>query len=218
MKNVKYKNMKSRIIIIFILGLICLSSLGLNNPSEYISKNENLVNEILPRSSLFLENRTDYSKQMILDPNFDVGSPWNSEEFDETNDIDANLNLNQANYIVTGDKRNFYLNGTIDGADWTNFTNPDFPILPDTYIVDSDGLYVDHVWDEGVDQTRNTPSIQLKQNFTMPVNMSDYTITSASVESIFNATVTVSPYNWGGIDCLGDPGDTPLQFATGDYV
>jgi hypothetical protein len=215
MKNVKIKNLNSKIATIFIMGLICLSSLGLNNTSNFISKNENPLDEILPRSSAFLENRTDYSKQMIVDPSFDLGSPWNSQEFDETNDTDAYLDLNQANYKVVGDQRNFYLNGTIDGADWTNFTNPDYPILPDTYIVDQDGLYVDHLWDEQVDQTRNTPSIQLKRNITMPVNMSDYTITSASVESIFNATVTVSPYGGGGIDVEGDP---PVEFATGDYV
>jgi len=52
----------------------------------------------------------------------------------------------------------------------------------------------------------------------MPVNMSDYIITSASVQATFNATVTVSPYNTGGIDTPGDPGDTPLQFSTGDYA
>ncbi len=46
--------------------------------------------------------------------------------------------------------------------------------------------------------------------------MSDYVITSASLTAIFNATVTVSPHDGGGIDCPGDPGDTPLQFGVGD--
>ncbi|MHA1461180.1 MAG: hypothetical protein ACTSO8_06830, partial [Promethearchaeota archaeon] len=95
-----------------------------------------------------------------------------------------------------------------------------FPRFPDSYFTDSAGLNVFHFWDEteSAGQTHNTPSVHWQRDFTMPVNMSDYIITSASVQATFNATVTVSPYNTGGIDCPGDPGDTPLQFSTGDYA
>jgi hypothetical protein len=51
----------------------------------------------------------------------------------------------------------------------------------------------------------------------MPVNMTDYVITSASLEVIFNTTVTVSPHDGGGIDRLGDDGGID-DYSTGDYA
>jgi hypothetical protein len=51
----------------------------------------------------------------------------------------------------------------------------------------------------------------------MPVNMTDYVITAASLEVLFNATVTVSPHDGGGIDRLGDDGGID-DYSTGDYA
>ncbi|MFX1426489.1 MAG: hypothetical protein ACFFBE_08550, partial [Promethearchaeota archaeon] len=99
---------------------------------------------------------------------------------------------------------------------------------PDNNGSSSAGLWIDHEWDEGVDQTRNSPSIHWKRNITMPVNMYDYIITSASLEVIFNATVTAQGTNplqphINGIERPGDytegqnpPADT--QFGIGDFA
>ncbi|GAH75169.1 unnamed protein product, partial [marine sediment metagenome] len=65
-------------------------------------------------------------------------------------------------------------------------------------------------------------------NVSMPLNMSDYIITSASISAIVNATVTASPggyhsvpQGWG-IETPGDDTgpyqDDNDQFFTGDYV
>ena len=116
----------------------------------------------------------------------------------------------------------------LNNGEWSDFNNPEFPISPDNNGSSTAGLWIDHEWDEGVDQTRNTPSIHWKRNITMPVNMSDYIITSASIEVIFNATVTAQGTNplqphIHGIERPGDytegqflPGDT--QFGIGDFA
>ena len=90
------------------------------------------------------------------------------------------------------------------------------PILPDTSVINSAGCYVYHLWDENVNQTRNRPSVHWKRVISMPVNMSDYIITSASLEVIFNASVSVSPHAGagGGIDRLGDVGLD--RYSSGD--
>ena len=197
MKNVKIKNLNSKIVIIFILGLICFSSVRLNNTSDYISKNENTVDEMSPRSSVFLENRTDYSKQLVIDSQFDIAessSPWSSEEEDDITDVDTNLNVNQANYKVVGEQNTFSdINGIPQSSDWTSMQNSEFPAYPewpaggsDSYGIDSDGCWTRHEWEEGPKQT---PSIQWHRNFTMPNNMTDYKITSANVSAIVNGSV-----------------------------
>jgi len=112
---------------------------------------------------------------------------------------------------------------SVKNTDWTAFSNPSLPILPDDYGINGSGCYVSHTWHESVDQTRNNPSIQWKRNITMPVNMSDYIITSASLSAIFNASVQALDHDGGGIEVFGDyteglnpPGDT--QFGIGDFV
>ncbi|MHA1765557.1 MAG: hypothetical protein ACTSWX_05695 [Promethearchaeota archaeon] len=198
MKNVKIDKMSSKIIAILILGLICYSSLLLYNTSDYISKNKNQLNETLPRSSSFLENRTDYSKQLVKDPSFDLGyltSPWTTEEDGDIGDIDENLDNNKANYKIIGETYKFTnISGIPSSSNWTAIHNPDLPAFPewpynslqDSYGIDQEGCWANHSWREG---PRQIPSVLWVQNFTMPVNMSDYQITSANVSSIINASV-----------------------------
>ncbi|MCK4382806.1 MAG: hypothetical protein KAW66_05875, partial [Candidatus Lokiarchaeota archaeon] len=138
----------------------------------------------------------------------------------DESDVDTSTSPNQANMAILGEEFIFEVIADPPDGNWMAVNNPRFPRFPDNNFTDSAGLNVFHYWDEleAGGQTHNTPSVHWKRHFTMPVNMSDYIITSASVQAIFNATVTVSPYNTGGIDCPGDPGDSPLQFSTGDYA
>ena len=204
MKKIGFKNNCSKIVIIVILGLICFSGLSLNNTSDNTSKNENQINKTLPRSSIFLENRTDYSKQLVIDPQFDIdgsSSPWSEEEDGDISDIDENLDNNQANYRVMGEQKIFSdVNGIPQSSNWTKRQNPEFPAYPDSDGFDSDGCWAGHTWAEGPKQT---PSVQWHQNFTMPVNMSDYKITSANVSAIINGSVDRN------VDVNMDLGDTP---------
>jgi len=159
---------------------------------------------------------TSVVEDWLNNTNFDYEASWVHIEQGDISDVDGFIGQGYGNYLVYGDFGVMRIDDPLNNGDWGDFNNPEFPISPDTNGSSSAGLNVTHLWDEGVDQTRNTPSIHWKQNVTMPVNMSDYVITSASLTAIFNATVTVSPHDGGGIDCPGDPGDTPLQFGVGD--
>ena len=182
-------------------------------------------------------NNTIREDQLIIKPSGETkydDVPWlNNSQFEDPieyswfptidgdeSDVDTNTSPNQANMAILGEEFIFEVIADPPDGNWTAMNNPRFPRFPDNNFTDSAGLNVFHYWDEleAGGQTHNTPSVHWKRHFTMPVNMSDYIITSASVQAIFNATVTVSPYNTGGIDCPGDPGDSPLQFSTGDYA
>jgi len=162
-------------------------------------------------NELWLENPTfEYPIEPTWFPNI-IGDP---------SDVDTSTSPNQANMAILGEEFTFEAVADPPDGNWTAVNNPRFPRFPDNHFTDLAGLNVFHFWNESepAGQTHNTPSVHWQRNFTMPVNMSDYIITSASVQATFNATVTVSPYRDGGIDCPGDLGDTPLQFSTGDYA
>ncbi|WP_371805161.1 hypothetical protein [Candidatus Lokiarchaeum ossiferum] len=174
-----------------------------------------------PDSSVILENSTLLSKQLINDSSFDLnqGSPWKTEIIGDQSDLSSNLENNNAEYTLIGDKRTYSdVNSQLLSSDWTDTINPDFPVLPDFYEINSNGLNVSHEWDEEAEQS---PSIHWYKNVTMPVNMSDYVITSASLQATVNATVHATPGGWlqGGLECPGDSvGDSGTQYGTYDYV
>ncbi|MFW9772955.1 MAG: hypothetical protein ACFFEO_12430, partial [Candidatus Thorarchaeota archaeon] len=157
-----------------------------------------------------------------------IEPPWYSEIEGDLSDIKVTTSSGQANYIVVGDHGEINIDDPLNNIDWTPYNNPEFPISPDINGSDSTGLFISHEWDEGVDQSRNSPSIHWKRNITTPINFSDYIITSASLEVIFNASVTAvgsnpSQPHIGGIERPGDytegqnpPGDT--QFGIGDFA
>ncbi len=156
-----------------------------------------------------------YKKQWLKNPNFTSQQYWYSIKQGDKSDVNATIGDGQANYKVIGDSGFFELIGNpFNSSNWTNSTNPKLPILPDNFTFDQNGLFVEHKWDGPTEQLENNPSIHFKQNITMPVNMSDYIITSATIKAVVNATVTVSPVNKG----IEAPGDNCTQFLIGDYI
>jgi len=69
---------------------------------------------------------------------------------------------------------------------------------------------VSHDYDEDVNQTRNYHSVHWRKNVNLGVNMSDYIITSASLNVSFNATVNIN------VDTPND--NFPVQFGIGDFA
>jgi hypothetical protein len=167
-------------------------------------------------------------KQWLNNTEFDYDTSWISVEQGDISDVDGFIGQGYGNFIVFGDSGEKRIDDPLNNDDWSDFNNPEFPISPSYNGSNSAGLWVNHTWDEGDDQTLNTPSIHWKRNITMPVNMSDYIITSASLSAVFNATVTAQGTNpsqphIGGIERPGDyteglnpPADT--QFGIGDFV
>ena len=176
-----------------------------------IIKSSDLSN--LKRVHLSVENI--YEKQWLKNPNFTSQQYWYSSKQGDKSDVNAIISNGQANFKVIGDSGIFELiENPFISSDWSNFTNPSLPVLPDNFTIDQEGIYVDHKWDGPTEQLENNPSIHFKQNITMPVNMSDFIITSASIQAVVNATVTVSPVNKG----IEAQGDNCTQFLVGDYI
>ncbi len=218
------KNNLEKIFIIVIIFLIPLFSSMLitnlfNNNPEFVLDTEKLNS-----------SRVEYhlNNSWIQNPTFDgIGLPWESRIEGDSRDLSGNISLGQADCKIIGDSGQIQIDDPLNNIDWQDYNNPEFPISPDTNGSSSAGLYITHEWDEGVDQTRNTPSIHWRRTITMPVNMSDYIITDASLEVFFNATVTAVGTNplqphIGGIERPGDytesnPPSIP-QFGIGDFA
>ena len=217
---------KYKIIKILLLGIILfnialsLSMLNIDQNSSSISKayttNQNIIHTsaVTSNTTQWLEN-SDFSSQ----------ESWESQIEGDNRDAVAYIGEEHGNYLIIGDSGVLSIDDPLSDIDWTSFNNPEFPIEPEDYGINTAGCYVSHTWDEGEDQTLNTPSMHWKRNATMPVNMSDYIITSVSLEAIFNATVTAVGSNplqphINGIERPGDytesnPPSIP-QFGIGD--
>ena len=196
-KKTKAKHVITLLVLIFIGNLSNIFMLNL------VSYNNDL-RDIHPKSQGIVQD--DYTIEWLDNPTFETPiTPWYNTTEGDTSDINATTDFNQANYEILGDSGVMQVDEAISSSDWSAFNKPG-KILPDTYSISSAGAEIYHLWDESVNQTRNTPSIHWKRNVQMPVNMSDYDITSASLEVVYNATVTVSPHDGGGIDRDGDTG------------
>ncbi|UCC19334.1 MAG: hypothetical protein JSV62_14715 [Promethearchaeota archaeon] len=159
----------------------------------------------------------------IENPTFDdLGEPWNLRIEGDTRDVIGDIGHGNANYTIIGDSRIKQIDEPLNNTLWVLYNNPDLPILPSNPAfpllpnITENGCEVSHRWDENINQTHNRPSAQWKRTIEMPVDMRDYIITEASLEVIFNATVTVSP-TVGGIERRIDEAVSD-KFSTGDYA
>ncbi len=127
--------------------------------------------------------------QCLKNPSFDSTIEYWTPSFKgDRSDVNASIHSGQANYEILGDKRTFSLIADPPLAlDWVAVDNPDFPNRPDKYNITVDGCTVSHIFND-ITAIQN-PSIHWEQNLTMPVDMTDYIIKSASIESVVNATV-----------------------------
>ncbi len=194
-------------IIIISIAFPSINSFNLLNRKTDVNLKTSGTTEHL--NELWLENPT------FEDP---IEPTWYPIIQGDVSDVYVSTNINQANYKILGDSGVLQVDDALNSSDWSVFRNPKRPVLPDIYNISSAGAEVYHYWDENVNQTRNTPSIHWKRNIQMPVNMSDYIITSASLEVVYNATVTVSPHaiTGAGIDRDGDAGLD--AYAIGDFA
>ncbi|MFW9820242.1 MAG: hypothetical protein ACFFE5_11590, partial [Candidatus Thorarchaeota archaeon] len=209
------------IIIFYSLIIIPILNQTLFNLSE--NSMNSLTNDNI--SNIQMSAQESYTKQWLNNTSFDdpIEPTWfpTYGELGDNSDVRALTDTGQVNYVIFGDSGEMKIDDPLSSTNWTSFNNPKYPIAPDNYGINGSGCYVSHTWHEGVDQTRNTPSMQWKTNITMPVNMSDYIIKSASLEVIFNALVQANDHDGGGIEVKGDytegqnpPTDT--QFGIGD--
>ena len=154
-------------------------------------------------------------KQWINNPTFESpiepGWFWKNGTEGDNSDMNATTSFNQANYEVLGETRTFtVVSGIINSSTspgWKKFNKTGFA-PPDTAEIRSYGCYASHQWEDDANQF---PSVQWKTNISIPIDMSDYIITSASLEVIVNASVS---------DNVDTPNDGAYWdvFAIGDSV
>ena len=144
---------------------------------------------------------------------------WLNGTEGDNSDVEATSSPNQADFRILGEEITFAdLYGTPNSSTslgWEEFQNGAF-LLPDASEINTDGCFVYHYLDESIGggQVHNYPSVHWKNNISIAEDMSDYTITSASVEVFFNASVDAN------VDTPNDPIDGYYiqDFAIGDDV
>jgi len=204
--------MKKFTLISILLFVFCTSILlSMINQSGSMSNDFNGIN---------ISAIEEHQEQWLKNSNFSLPfDPWFSQVQGDSTDVAAVSTNGEAGYEIIGDERSFSnISGVPISSEWTKTHNTEFPLYPDTATITSEGCYVSHEWAELADQT---PSVHWERNISMPVDMSDYVITSASLSAVINATVTASPGDWAGrgVESPGDvTGSGSTQNYTFDYV
>jgi len=204
---------------IFLFFILTLSVFTMSQFTNNSGTSQNLrgtdLNDIPPRNygeSLNIKSQgivqDIYTEEWLDNPNFtSTVDPWYNETSGDDSDVNATFGSDAANLEILGDERTFSISGTPQNADYSEYANPDLLIYPDTHVINnSEGCRVENDYDESVGGGNEDTGVRWQRNFTMPVNMSDYIITSASVTAIFNASVELSPGN-DGVDVTGDSCD-----------
>ncbi len=211
------KNKKNKVgyLIVLLIIFLVASQIFYLNPID----NSQELND---HGEIHSSAQESYQEQWISNPNFVSSENWTSikGELGDPNDVNAYISNGAANYDVLGFKdqftfeENYYM-----GASWVKTNHPDYPVDP-TFgnIVAGEGFRAEHSWDDH--NANQVPSVQWEHNFSLPVNMSDYIIKSASVSAGLNATVdsnidTVADGVAGNSARIGYNVDT---YSVGDYI
>ena len=202
------KRYLSKYYLIFLLLLSCILPIFQFN-YDFSSNAQDYLN--FPSSSA----QRSVTSQWIKNPTFEAPIEptwyWENGTDGDNSDMDATTSTGQANYDVLGETRTFtVVSGIINSSsspNWKQFQNDGFQ-YPDTAEIRSYGAYVSHEW---TDDTNQAPSVHWKTNISIPIDMSDYIITSASLEVIVNASVN------SNVDTPNDV-DSWEFFSIGDSV
>ena len=131
------------------------------------------------------------NKLWLENPTFEypIEPTWLSTRDGDVTDMNSSTNVGYVNYEILGESGLFSnVTDTPKPTDWNEFNNTYF-ILPDgTHEINQDGCEASHEFQENTDQSRNRPSVHWRRNVTMPLDMSDNTITSASLSAIVNGS------------------------------
>lgn len=186
-------------------------------------------------------SKSTHKVQWIQNSDFNTSNNWVSEIIGDYKDVGIDISSGEAHYTIKGDQEIDYniISGTINNSltspGWRNSTNPRIPVYPrriatePLHEITNNGCWTAHIWNESSGTPLNPfqkVSVQWDKNISLPDDMSDYIITSATLKVTVNATVRaypgdgkdpyVPPYPWGGIEVPGDYYST--YFGEGDYV
>lgn len=169
---------------ILIIVIITFAIFPVFMPSSSLIKEQNLT--IKP-----LETIVHPPENWLNNSDFEdtIESTWFSARAGELTDVNASTSPGFVNYEVLGGYGVFSnVTETPLASEWDEFNNTYF-ILPDgTHEINQNGCEASHEFQENTDQSRNRPSVHWRRNITMPVDMSDYIITSASISALVNGS------------------------------
>ena len=185
-------------------------------------------------SSLFAhtdQNFTKIQKYGILntagtEPRFvtyDVNThPWYPSVDGDPSDVYPSVSPTQGNLTVIGDsgEKQVLLN-TATQSSWEPFNKSDLVVVPNQgYGVDDEGVWCSHNWNENTDghQPQNTPEMYWRTNVSLPVDMSDYTITDVSFNAIINASVWPNVDTPDDVEARFDYYETIDQYRKYDFI
>ena len=183
--------MKRGITLIICLSFITILMLIIT-PVNISNNNNSMDVEI--QKELQTSTKIFNSTQWLNNSEFNIPTdPWYSNENDLTSDVEANISNGEANFIVIGKNETFSnISGTpTPEKQWRHFNNTIF-IEPDSHDINDYGCTASHEYNEYVDQSRNRPSAHWRRNITMPVDMSEYNITSISINALVNGTASTN--------------------------
>ncbi|TFG21055.1 MAG: hypothetical protein EU533_05690 [Promethearchaeota archaeon] len=219
----KKRNYKICIVLLFFVALLIQAPFSMRIET---SNNENSRNN--PQLSVLISR----SQEWLNNNGFNTTDDWYNKSITDISNPDVNSSISNglANFEVMGNNGTFSLivdpNNSTELAKWSTHKKSEFVLLPETTgIIYERGFYASHEWDEGDlgGQDNNTPAVRWKRDIAMPIDMSDYEITSASIYAEFNATVEADGLWTGGIEVPNDyteADDSPYQPQndTLDYV
>ena len=202
--------MRNKKIAIIIISYIVFSFI-FQPPSGTIIHSLKSENQGDLRYSALISNTTQWVNNSGFDSYLGY---WYNETTGDATDFNVSISDGVAKFITLGDKREFSdVNGTPNALDWDAEKKPGSSIFPDRYDINQYGCNASHeYWEDagsnniyGVrgNQTRNRPTVLWKKIVKMPVDMSDYVITSANLTIVFNASANTNV-------------ETPFDFLSGN--
>ncbi|MFX1446100.1 MAG: hypothetical protein ACFFHV_22040 [Promethearchaeota archaeon] len=195
-----------------------VSTTNLNNSANVNAQKNPKISAEITGTMQWLNNTgfntTDYWYKVV---NTDQASP------DVNGTIDTNKAL--ANFTILGEK--FQKQVILDASTqlkWHDFLKTEDQLAPNNgYGIDDDGCYCSHYWYDGDpgqtgDGADQTPVMYWRTNVSMDIDMSDYEITSASLEAIMNASVDPNIDVESDTNSRFSPTYTLNQRATYDFA
>jgi hypothetical protein len=179
------------IIKLLILLIISMSFLNTNLLSHNLGNISTLETNSFKKENNHLKTSSAkyYNDQWIENPSFNNSTEsWYSRIEGDSSDLGMNVSDGCANFEILGEKETFSaISDPPSASNWTAMKNPNFPNFPDIFEITDYGCRASHEFNDI--SALQDPCVHWDQNITLPVNISDYIITSASIQAIVNATV-----------------------------
>ena len=217
------ENKKKKILILSVLLVafslsLCISNINqgkIDSPNKELNLIENENQENLRTSEI--DYYTD--EELIKNGNFSDGTDYwyNSSQGQDISDVNSSISGGEAKFDILGSEETYtYRANPPNNTDWIEVPNPNFPNMTTTHEFRTNGLYVYHLWQDqtGVHQ----PSVHWEKNISLAEDMSDYTITNATINALVNATVGMDLDRYGDNEARDSGLGAMDTIGVGDYV